>query len=82
LSFVVDESSAETLHQAIRFNAPLLNGQETRYIAEALRNGHLQGDGPFTERCATLLERELGCGPSGPSLSAKEIEFLSEARVV
>jgi dTDP-4-amino-4,6-dideoxygalactose transaminase len=61
LSFVVDESSAETLHQAIRFNAPLLNGQETRYIAEALRNGHLQGDGPFTERCATLLERELGC---------------------
>jgi dTDP-4-amino-4,6-dideoxygalactose transaminase len=45
---------------AIPFNRPCLTGNEYRYIAEAIANGHASGDGPFTKRCHRLLESELG----------------------
>jgi dTDP-4-amino-4,6-dideoxygalactose transaminase len=44
----------------IPFNRPCLAGNEYRYIAEAIANGHASGDGPFTRRCHEFLERELG----------------------
>ena len=44
----------------IPFNRPCLAGNEYKYIAEAIANGHASGDGPFTRRCHELLERELG----------------------
>src|SRR5271154_1972482 len=44
---------------SIPFNRPCLAGNEYRYIAEAIANGHASGDGPFTRRCHELLEREL-----------------------
>lgn len=44
---------------AIPFNRPCLAGNEYKYIAEAIGNGHASGDGPFTRRCHELLEREL-----------------------
>ena len=47
---------------AIPFNRPCLTGNEYKYIAEAIANGHASGDGPFTRRCHELLERELGVG--------------------
>ena len=43
----------------IPFNRPCLAGNEYRYIAEAIANGHASGDGPFTRRCHELLEQEL-----------------------
>lgn len=43
----------------IPFNRPCLTGNEYKYIAEAIANGHASGDGPFTRRCHELLEREL-----------------------
>src|SRR5450755_3285053 len=43
----------------IPFNRPCLAGNEYRYIAEAMANGHASGDGPFTRRCHELLEQEL-----------------------
>ncbi len=45
---------------AIPFNRPCLAGNEYKYMAEAIANGHASGDGPFTRRCHELLERELG----------------------
>ena len=45
---------------SIPFNRPCLAGNEYRYIAEAIANGHASGDGPFTKKCHQLLERELG----------------------
>jgi len=45
---------------SIPFNRPCLAGNEYRYIAEAIANGHASGDGPFTRRCHELMERELG----------------------
>lgn len=43
----------------IPFNRPCLAGNEYRYIAEAIANGQASGDGPFTQRCHELLQREL-----------------------
>lgn len=47
---------------AIPFNRPSLVGHESDYMAEAIANGHLSGDGPFSRRCHALLEREVGAG--------------------
>ena len=44
---------------SIPFNRPCLTGNEYKYIAEAIANGHASGDGPFTRRCHELLEKEL-----------------------
>jgi dTDP-4-amino-4,6-dideoxygalactose transaminase len=43
----------------IPFNRPCLAGNEYKYIAQAIANGHASGDGPFTRKCHELLEREL-----------------------
>src|SRR5262245_10852972 len=44
----------------IPFNRATLVGNELAYVAEALANGHISGDGPFSRRCHELLERLLG----------------------
>lgn len=44
----------------IPFNRPAMAGRELSCVEEALRSGHLAGDGPFTVRCAGLLEKLLG----------------------
>ena len=44
----------------IPFNKLSPMGNEMAYMAEAVRNGHCSGDGPFTRKCQALLERELG----------------------
>lgn len=43
----------------IPFNKPHLTGREHDYMAEAVANGHISGDGPFTRRCHELLESTL-----------------------
>jgi dTDP-4-amino-4,6-dideoxygalactose transaminase len=44
----------------IPFNRASLLGHELDYVREAVANGHISGDGPFTRRCEELLQRELG----------------------
>jgi dTDP-4-amino-4,6-dideoxygalactose transaminase len=44
---------------SIPFNRPCLTGNEYKYIAQAIANGHASGDGPFTRLCHEFLEREL-----------------------
>jgi len=41
----------------IPFNRPYLTGRELSYIAEAHLNGQLAGDGEFTKRCQSWLEK-------------------------
>jgi len=43
----------------IPFNKPKLVGSELQYIQDAIRLGHLSGDGLYTKKCEALLEREL-----------------------
>jgi dTDP-4-amino-4,6-dideoxygalactose transaminase len=44
----------------IPFNKPFTVGAELENIAQAVREGHLSGDGPFTRRCHRWLEERLG----------------------
>jgi len=44
----------------VDFNAPVLVGKELDYMAQAIENKHLSGDGEFTRKCHALLEESLG----------------------
>lgn len=44
----------------IPFNQPSFEGGEMEFMAEAVSNGHLSGDGPFTHKCHAWLESVLG----------------------
>lgn len=44
----------------IPLHRPHLVGNELNYLAEVIASGCLRGDGPFTQRCARLLERRFG----------------------
>ncbi len=44
----------------IPFNRASLAGNEIEYVLEAVKNGHVSGDGPFTKRCSEFLEQHLG----------------------
>ena len=45
----------------IPFNKPHMTGKELSYIGQAHANSHLAGDGDFTRKCNTWLERSIGC---------------------
>src|SRR5205809_7164522 len=45
----------------IPFNRPYATGKELVYAAEAQRNYHLSGDGPFTKRCHQWIKEQTGC---------------------
>ena len=45
----------------IRFNRPHTVGTEAAYVADAIANGHLSGNGPFAGQCAAWLEQRTGC---------------------
>lgn len=43
----------------IPFNKPYIVGKELYYIAQAVQNGHLSGDGPFTKQCNQWLQEHF-----------------------
>jgi dTDP-4-amino-4,6-dideoxygalactose transaminase len=46
----------------IPYNRPFIVGKELEYISQAvLDNNHISGNGPFTKKCQTWLEQNLGC---------------------
>ena len=44
----------------VDFNRPVIVGREFEYMKQALENGHISGDGPFTKKCHAFFEKELG----------------------
>ena len=46
----------------IPFNRASVAGRELEYIRAAVEDGQISGDGPYTRRCESLLEHELGVG--------------------
>src|SRR5262245_60637585 len=47
--------------EPIPFNKPCLTGNEQSYMAQAVANRHISGDGAFTKKCHALLKETLGC---------------------
>ena len=46
----------------IPFNKPFIVGKELEYISQAVMEySHISGNGPFTKKCQTWLEQNLGC---------------------
>jgi len=43
----------------IPFNKPFIVGKELDYIAEAVKRGHLAGNGLFTQKCQELMENRF-----------------------
>ncbi|MCI5160873.1 MAG: dTDP-4-amino-4,6-dideoxygalactose transaminase [Candidatus Electrothrix sp. AX5] len=43
----------------IPFNKPFIVGKELYYIAQAVLEGHIAGDGSFTKKCHALLENKF-----------------------
>lgn len=43
----------------ISFNIPPYVGTEEKYIAQAIKNKKICGDGPFTKRCQTWIEKRF-----------------------
>src|SRR5437879_4393626 len=56
----------------IPFNRPYATGKEIGYIAEAIGNSHLSGDGVFAKRCHGWIEAQTGCARAllAPSCTA------------
>lgn len=44
----------------IPFNKPAMVGRELHYISDAVRTGHVSGDGKYTRQCNALLESWTG----------------------
>jgi len=45
----------------IPFNKPFMTGRELSYLSEAHAQGHLSGNGAFTNKCQKWLEQRIGC---------------------
>lgn len=43
----------------IPFNRPFIVGKELYYIAQAVQQGHLAGNGPFTKKCEAWMEEHF-----------------------
>ena len=52
---------ADLMSRIIPFNKPFVTGNELAYIQEAIVNGHLSGNGPFTKKCQAWIEERLAC---------------------
>ncbi len=50
----------ESAPSIIPFNRPALAGREMEYMAQAVAQGQISGDGPFSRNCHAWLERVLG----------------------
>ena len=48
------------MQSKIPFNKPFITGKEIEYIASAIADGSVAGDGHFTRSCARLLEERFG----------------------
>jgi dTDP-4-amino-4,6-dideoxygalactose transaminase len=47
------------MHEKIPFNKPFVVGKELDYVAQAVSQRTISGDGPFTQRCAQLLQERF-----------------------
>ena len=44
----------------IPFNKPYLTGNETQYIEDAVKSGHISGNGKYTKMCQQFFEEKFG----------------------
>ena len=52
--------TADQQPPTIPFNRAIIAGSEFEYMADALKRGHISGDGAYTKRCNEWLEKATG----------------------
>ena len=52
--------TADQPPHTIPFNRAIIAGAEFEYMADALKRGHISGDGAYTKRCNEWLEQAVG----------------------
>jgi dTDP-4-amino-4,6-dideoxygalactose transaminase len=50
----------DVFNMKIPFNKPYLTGKELGYIQESLKSGNIVGNGGFTKKCESLMEKIFG----------------------
>lgn len=45
----------------VPFNKPFISGKELYYIADAVKKGHISGNGYYTKKCESFLEKYTNC---------------------
>ena len=61
LYFRTTPSLLETpMSKHIPFNKPYFTGNETSYIEDAVKSGHISGNGKYTKKCQTFFEKRYG----------------------
>lgn len=48
------------MEEMIPFNKPYLSGNETSYIAQAVKSGKISGNGDFTKKCQQFFQEQYG----------------------
>ncbi len=46
----------------VKFNNPFIQGDEFKFVKEAISHGKLSGNGLFTQKCQSFLEKKYGFG--------------------
>jgi dTDP-4-amino-4,6-dideoxygalactose transaminase len=70
-------TSGHDRRDAIRFSQPAVVGREHQYVREALEQGHLSNNGPFTRRCQAWLTAKFNVSPAYLTHSATAALELS-----
>ena len=63
----------------VSFNLPVSTGKEQEYMAEAIANHKLCGDGPFTKKCSEIMENKFDAQKvllTTSGTSARDMAFL------
>lgn len=74
----------------VPFNKPCPEGKELEYIAKAISNSHISGDGEFSKYCHAFLEQQLGVtkallttsGTHALEMAAILLEFEPNSEVI
>ena len=45
----------------IKFNKPFISKNSYKYIKEAISSNKHSGEGPFSEKCVSFIEKLTGC---------------------
>src|ERR1700752_4441503 len=56
---VRSEGACRGSEMKIRFSQPVVVGRELEYLRQAMEQGHLSSDGPFSVRCEAWLAARL-----------------------
>ena len=64
----------------INFNIPPFTGKETEYMAKAIQNHKISGDGEFTKKCNKWIKDHTGTGSSDNFLYTRYRDGCSPCR--